>query len=258
MRVIAVANQKGGSAKTTTTINLGAALALQGKRTLLIDLDPQGHVAEGLGIPAESIDLEISAVLENRAKLRDIVQPVRPNLDLAPANILLSQTEAQLFAKTRREDRLKNALKHLDPDAYDFILIDSPPSLGLLTVNVLSAAREVLVTMAAEFYALLGVGLLLNTIEDIRTEVNPDLQILGIVATRVTRTVHSREVIEHVGRELQDRARLLKTTIKEQVCLRSAAAEGKTIFEFDPSSDAAAAYADLAREVIRLKPRRPV
>lgn len=251
MRIIAVANQKGGSAKTTTAINLGAALALQKRRVLLLDMDPQGHLAEGLGIAAESIEVEMSQVLEQKLPLDEIILSVRPCLDLAPSNILLSQTEALLFTKTRREDRLKNALRRLTRN-YDFILIDCPPSLGLLTINALSASQEVLITMAAEFYALLGVGLLLNTIDDMREELNPDLEILGIVATRVTRTNHAREVIHHVQENLQNRARFFKSFVKEQVALRECASAGKTIFEYDPASDAAQAYKALAIEIVKV------
>lgn len=250
MRIIAIANQKGGSAKTTTTINLGAALALQKKRVLLVDMDPQGHLAEGFGIPAESVEKDISLVLEKKARLTEVIQNLRPKLDLAPSNILLSQTEAVLFTKTRREDRLKAALQQLSQE-YDFVLIDCPPSLGLLTVNCLAAAQEVLITMAAEYYALLGVGLLLNTLEDLREELNPDLKILGIVATRVTRTTHSRDVLSHVEENLKSRARLLQTQVKEQVALRNCALSGQTIFEFAPDSEAAQSYTALAKEVIR-------
>ncbi|MBX7219408.1 MAG: AAA family ATPase [Blastocatellia bacterium] len=254
MRIIALANQKGGSAKTTTTINLGAALALQKRKVLLIDMDPQGHVAEGLGFEAESIEKDISQVLEQKLTLDEIIFPARPHLDLAPANILLSQAEAMLFTKNRREDRLKNAIRRLS-NHYDYILIDCPPSLGILTINALSAAHEVLITMAAEYYALLGVGLLLNTIEDFREDLNPDLKILGVLASRVTRTNHARDVLAHVAENLGDRAHLFATQIKEQVILRDAGAHGKHIFEYAPDSDAAASFAALAKELGKTRGR---
>jgi chromosome partitioning protein len=249
MHKIAIANQKGGSAKSTTTIHLGAGLAQLGKRVLLVDMDPQGHLAEGFGLPAGELVKEISAVLDNKLTLTEIVVNVRPNLDLAPSNIRLSYLEAFLFTKYQRENRLKNALKTVT-DQYDYVLIDSPPSLGVLTVNALSAADFVLIPMASDFYAMLGVSLLLQTIEEMKVEINPELKIMGILPTRYTRTVHSREVLERTRTELGSTIHIYSEAIPESVRFREAAALGKTIYEHDPENPGAAAYEQLAKEVI--------
>ncbi len=249
MTITAIASQKGGSAKTTTTIHLGAGIANLGKRVLLIDMDPQGHLAEGFGQPAGELKQEISAVLDRQVPFIDILLPLRPNLTLAPSNIRLAHLEPYLFTKHRREDRLKAAL---DPIAseYDFILIDCPPSLGILTVNALSAADQVLIPMSGDFYSMLGVSLLLETIEEMCAEINPNLQIFGILPTRFTRTTHAREVLDRTREELGKTIRVFNLLIPESVRFREAAALGKTIFEHDPSSPGAEAYQNLAKEVV--------
>lgn len=247
-RIIAVANQKGGSAKTTTTIHLGAAFARQGRRVLLVDMDPQGHLAEGFGLPAGGLEHEISDVLDDKRPLARVIRPVRPNLDLAPSNIRLSYLEAALFTRLQREARLKRALRDV-ADHYDLILVDCPPSLGILTVNALAAADAVLVPMACEFYAMLGVSLLFQTIEEMRAEISPDLRVLGVAPTKCTRTVHAREVLERTRAELAGTVRVFDAVIPESVRFREAAALGKTIFEHAPDSRGAAAYQQLAEEV---------
>ena len=249
MPTVAVSNQKGGSAKTTTTINLGAAVALLGKRVLLVDADAQGHLAEGFDLAAGGLDKEISLVLDGKIPLSDIIQTVRPNLDLAPSNIRLSYLEASLFTRHRREDKLKNALAEAKRD-YDLILIDCPPSLGLLTVNALSAAERVLIPMVCEFYAMLGVGLLLEVIEDMRVELNPSLDILGVLPTRLNRTIHAREVLQRTKRELKDRVTVFEPPVNESVRFKEAAAAGKTIFEYAPDIQGAEAYRNLAKEIV--------
>lgn len=249
MSVLAISNQKGGSAKTTTTINLGAALANNNKRILLIDTDPQGHLAEGFGIAAGSLDKELSLVLDGKLSLSDIVINLRPNLDLAPSNIRLSYLEALLFTRHRREDKLKNALEGYK-DTYDIIVVDCPPSLGLLTVNALSAADYVLIPMVCDFYAMLGVSLLLDVIEDMKIELNPSLKILGILPTRLNRTIHAREVVERTKIELHDRVKVFEPAVNESVRFKEAAAAGKTIFEYAPNIDGAEAYRSLAKEII--------
>lgn len=246
---LAVSNQKGGSAKTTTTINLGAAIALQRSRVLLVDTDPQGHLAEGFGIPAGSLEREISDVLDGKAKLADIVVNVRPNLDIAPSNIRLSYLEALMFTRHRREDKLKNALAEAKGQ-YDVIVIDCPPSLGLLTVNALSAADKILIPMVCEFYAMLGVSLLLDVIEDMRAELNPSLSILGILPTRINRTVHAREVLERTKRELDGRVRVFEPAVSESVRFKEAAAAGETIFEYAPKAKGIETYVKVAEEII--------
>ena len=250
MPAIAIASQKGGSAKTTTAIHLGAALAARGRRVLLVDMDPQGHLAEGLGLAALELTAEISAVLERRQGIADILHPVRPGVDLAPSNIRLASVEAGLYTKLRREDRLKLALAPV-AGAYDYVLIDCPPSLGLLTVNALSAADAVIVPMAAEYFSMLGVGLLLQTIDDMRAEINPTLAVRGLLPTRVARTVNAREILAHVRAELGERVRVFPCPVPETVKFREAAALGKTIFEYAPESPGAAAYRALAEEVDR-------
>ncbi len=248
MLKIAVANQKGGVAKTTTAITLGHAMSEMGKRVLLVDMDPQGHLAEGFGMPSEDIDLEMSAVLNGDAQITDIIHNIRPNLDLAPSNIRLSAVEAKLFLKHRREDKLKNALRAVE-DRYQVILIDCPPSLGLLTVNALSAVDKVLIPMACEFFSMLGVSLLLQTIEDMRAELNPGLTVLGILPTRATRTIHSREVIQRTQAELDGHVHVFGTVIGESVRFREATALGQTILEYAPDIAGARAYRQLAQEL---------
>ena len=249
MPIIAIANQKGGSAKTTTAIHLGHALALEGKRVLLVDMDPQGHSAEGLGLAAGELAQEISEVLERKRSLSEIiVTEVRPNLDLAPSNIKLSYTEATLFTKARREDRLKNALESMT-GRYDYVIIDCPPSLGILTVNALSAASAVLIPMATEYYAMLGVGLLLQSIEEMRAEINPQLSILGLLPTRVTRTINAREVLEQTHEQVGKIVHIFDFSIPETVKFREAAGLGKTLFELEPQSMGAQGYVHLAQEV---------
>jgi len=248
MSVLAVANQKGGSAKTTTAINVAAALAESGRRVLLVDLDPQGHLAEGFGIVAGELERELSQVLDGGAALLDIITKLRPNLDLAPSNIRLSHLEALLFARHRREDKLKNALGPAK-GRYRTIIVDCPPSLGLLTVNAFSAADHVLVPMTCDFYAMLGVSLLLEVIEEVRVEINPDLRILGIIPTRYNRTIHSREVLERTKAELGDRVRVFEPPVSESVRFKEAVALGKTIFEHAPDVPGAAAYRNLAKEI---------
>jgi len=247
-RIIAIANQKGGSAKTTTAINLGAALAALGRRTLLVDLDPQGHLAEGFGIAAASLEHELSEVLDQKQSLESILRPLRENLDLAPANIRLSHLEPYLITRARREDRLKHALTPL-LENYAYVLIDCPPSLGILTVNGFSAAQEILIPMAAEFYALIGVSLLLDTIRDMRVDLNPTLSVLGIIPTRMTRTRHAEAVVARAKEDLNGRVRVFEPSIPETVKVRDAAAAGQPVREFDAHSSATTAYQALA-EVI--------
>lgn len=249
MITLAVSNQKGGSAKTTTTINLGAAVAACDRRVLLVDTDPQGHLAEGFGIAAGSLDKEISLVLDGKLSMPEITINVRPNLDLAPSNIRLSYLESLLFTRHRREDKLKNALASAKND-YDIIIIDCPPSLGLLTVNALSAADGVLIPMVCEFYAMLGVSLLLDVIEEMRAELNPSLRIIGILPTRLNRTIHAREVLERTKAELQGRVKVFQPAVNESVRFKEAVAAAKTIFEYAPNIAGAEAYRSLAKEII--------
>lgn len=246
---LAISNQKGGSAKTTTTINLGAAFAEKNKHVLLVDTDPQGHLAEGFGISSGALDKELSLVLDGKLSLQEIIINLRPNLDLAPSNIRLSYLEALLFTRHRREDKLKNALEGTKNN-YDFVVIDCPPSLGLLTVNALSASNYVLIPMVCDFYAMLGVSLLLDVIDDMKVELNPSLKILGILPTRLNRTIHAHEVIDRTKNELRGRVKVFEPAVTESVRFKEAAAAGKTIFEYAPNIDGAKAYESLAKEII--------
>jgi chromosome partitioning protein len=250
MSIVTIATNKGGTGKTTTCAHVGHALAMSGKRVLLVDVDPQGNLGEVLGVPSQELDQEISAVLESKVSLREIINEVRPNLFLAPANLRLSYLEPWLITSMRREDRLKQALASIDGE-YDITLIDSPPSLGILTINALAAADHVLIPMATEYLSLLGVALLLQTIENMRMQLNPRLQVLGVVATRVTRTSNAREVLETVRGQLPAGVRLLDAAIPERTAAKEAAGLGKTVMEHAPDSPVATAYAELAEEVLR-------
>ncbi len=247
--VIAVANQKGGVAKTTTAIHIGAALAELGKKVLLIDLDPQGHLAEGFGILSDKLTHEISDVFEGSKRITDIIIPsVRPNLDLAPSNIRLSDMELTLVNIRFREYKLKRALEPVLRH-YDFILLDCPPSLGLLTVNALMAAHHVLIPMASEYYSMLGVSLLIKTVRSIKQEANPDLTILGIIYTHHKRTVHAREVVARTQAELGQQLHIFPTSINDSTRFTEASGMGKTIFDVAPEIEGAKAYRLIAEEI---------
>src|SRR5439155_2744753 len=199
-RVIALCNQKGGVGKTTTTINLGAALAEFGRRVLLIDFDPQGALSVGLGVNPMELDLTVYNLLMERGMSADevLLKTAVPNMDLLPSNIDLSAAEVQLVSEVARESTLQRALKPLLAD-YDYIVIDCQPSLGLLTVNALTAAHKVIVPLECEFFALRGVALLMETIQKVQERLNPQLELDGILATMYdARTIHSREVVARV------------------------------------------------------------
>ena len=248
-RIIAVANQKGGVAKTTTVIHLGAALAERGRRVLLVDLDPQGHLAEGFGIVSDQLEVEISDVLDGGKRIADVIIPgIRPNLDLAPSNIRLADMELTLVNLRFREYKFKRALEPVLP-RYDVVLLDCPPSLGLLTVNALIAAREVLIPMASEYYAMLGVSLLIKTIDTIRREANPDLAVLGIVHTHHKRTIHAREVVARTKAELGERVHVFDQPVNDSTRFAEAAGQGQTVFETAPDIEGALAYRQIAEEI---------
>ena len=249
VRIICMANQKGGVGKTTTTIHLGVALAQLGHRALLIDLDPQGHLAEGFGIPSDTLEHELSDVLEGRLALNDIIlTSLRPNLDLAPSNIRLSDMELTLVNMRFREQRLRRALEPVS-SGYDFVLLDCPPSLGLLTVNGLLAADEVLITMATEYLSMLGVDLLIKAIEAIRAEGNSKLRILGIVHTHYKRTIHAREVLQRTRAELGERIRIFEPPVNDTTRFAEASGMGKTVFDIAPTNPGALAYHKIAEEI---------
>jgi chromosome partitioning protein len=248
--VIAVANQKGGVAKTTTVIHLGVAIAALGKRVLLVDLDPQGHLAEGFGIVSDQLEVEISDVLEGSKRINDIIIPnIRPGLDLAPSNIRLSDMELTLVNLRFREYKLKRAIEPI-LHRYDYVLLDCPPSLGLLTVNALIAASEVLIPMASEFYSMLGVSLLIKTIQTIKGEANPDLRVLGIIHTHHKRTLHAREVVARTKAELGAQIHVFETPINDSTRFAEAAGQGGTVFETAPDIEGALAYRQIAEEIV--------
>ena len=248
-KVVAVANQKGGVGKTTTTVNLGACLAEMGKRVLLMDLDPQGHVSSGLGVEKSTINSCMYDVVINNVPLRDIILPTAfKNLWLAPSTIDLAGAELELVPAISRETRLREALAGYRGQ-YDFLFIDCPPSLGLLTVNALTAADTLLVPIQCEYYALEGLSQLMNTIHLVRTHLNPDLQLEGVLLTMYdSRTNLSSQVEDEVKKYFRDK--VYRTIIPRNVRLSEAPSHGLPIIAYDPKSKGAEVYSELAKEVI--------
>jgi chromosome partitioning protein len=252
-RVIAVTNQKGGVGKTTTTINLGAALAEKGHYTLLIDGDPQGALSIGLGLPAYDLEFSLYSILtDTRIPIAAVTHHIRPHLDLVPSNIDLAGAELQLVAMMGREFILRDAIATVR-ERYDFILIDCPPSLGLLTVNALTAADEILVPLQCEFLAMRGLDTLIDVVARVQRRLNPKLRMLGIVPTMYNpRRVHSRAVLDKVRTTYPNK--LLSVAIKESTRFAEAPAARRTIFELDRSGDGAEAYRALAEVIINARP----
>jgi chromosome partitioning protein len=249
-RVVALCNQKGGVGKTTSTINLGAALTEFGRRVLLVDFDPQGALSVGLGIQPHQLDRTIYDVLmESSVTLDDVLLKTNvPGLDLVPSNIDLSAAEVQLVNEVAREQTLARALVPALPD-YDLVLIDCQPSLGLLTVNALTAADGVIIPLECEFFSLRGVALLIDTIEKVRERLNPRLHIEGILATMYdARTVHGREVFARVVEAFGDT--VFDTVITRTVRFPETTVAGEPITTWAPSSAGAQQYRALAKEVL--------
>ena len=249
-RVIAMCNQKGGVGKTTTTINLGAALAEYGRKVLLVDFDPQGALSVGLGVPTHQLDTTIYNLLVERGHdVRQVVQQTRtPGLDLIPANIDLSAAEVHLVGEVAREMVLARVLRPLLDD-YDVVLIDCQPSLGLLTVNALTAAHGVVIPLECEFFAMRGVALLVETIEKICDRLNPRLQVDGILATMYDgRTLHSKEVVRSVVDHFGDQ--VFHTVISRTVKFPDATLAAEPITSYASTHGAAEAYRQLARELV--------
>ncbi|MFM9877034.1 MAG: ParA family protein [Rhodoglobus sp.] len=248
-RIISLCNQKGGVGKTTSTINLGAALAEYGRKVLVIDFDPQGALSAGLGVPTHDVptiyDLLLGTV-KNPAEA--IIHTDYANLDIIPANIDLSAAEVHLVNEVARETILARVLRKVS-DNYDVILIDCQPSLGLLTVNALTAAHGVLIPLECEFFALRGVALLVETIDKVRDRLNPAIELDGILATMFdARTLHSREVLERVVETFGNS--VLETVIGRTVKFPDASVAGAPITSFAPDHSASDAYRQLARELI--------
>jgi chromosome partitioning protein len=255
-RIMAVANQKGGVGKTTSTLNLGAALQELGKSILLVDLDPQASLTMSVGLHPENLSQTIFDVLsatineEQTPTLGDIIIATPAGIDLAPANIELSGAELDLNKATMGELVLREVLSTVQ-ERYDFILIDCPPSLGLLTINALSAANSVLIPLQADYLALKGVNLLMKTIATIQRKINRDLAIAGVFATMVdTRTLHAREVLTSVDKVLAGHVHIFNAVIKMNVRLKEAPITGESILRYATDSNVAKAYRDLAREVL--------
>jgi chromosome partitioning protein len=249
-RIVAMVNQKGGVGKTTSTINLGAALAEAGRRVLLVDFDPQGALSAGLGTNPHELDLTVYNVLMDRkADIYDAIQSTEiENIDLLPANIDLSAAEVQLVNEVAREQVLDRALRKVSDD-YDVILIDCQPSLGLLTVNALTAAHGVVIPLICEFFALRAVALLVETIEKVQDRLNPRLQIDGVLATMYdARTLHSREVIGRLLEAFGDK--VFETVIKRTIKFADATVAAEPITTYAGNHPGAEAYRQLARELI--------
>ena len=248
--IIALCNQKGGVGKTTTAINLGAALAELGRRVLLVDFDPQGSLSVGLGVNPHTLEHSIYNLLLSRdTTIEEVISPTGvPNLDILPSNIDLSAAEVQLVSEVAREQTLLRVLEGIKP-RYDVILIDCAPSLGLLTINALTAADKVIMPLECEFFALRGIALLTDTITKVQDRLNPRLEILGILGTMYDpRTLHSREVLERVVQAFGDT--VFHTVIRRTVKFPETTVAGEPITTYATASPGAAAYRTLAREVL--------
>ncbi|WP_314648116.1 ParA family protein [uncultured Microbacterium sp.] len=248
-RIIALCNQKGGVGKTTTTINLAASLAEYGRKVLAVDFDPQGALSAGLGIQTHDVPTIYDLLLDTKRDAREaIVHSGVDGLDVIPANIDLSAAEVHLVNEVARETILARVLRQVTGD-YDVILIDCQPSLGLLTVNALTAAHGVIIPLECEFFALRGVALLIETIDKVRDRLNPSIEMDGLLATMYDpRTLHSREVLERVVEAFGDD--VLETVIGRTVKFPDASVSGVPITEFAPEHAAAQAYLRLARELV--------
>jgi len=248
-RIIALCNQKGGVGKTTTTISLGASLAEYGRRVLAVDFDPQGALSAGLGVPTHDVPTIYELLLGSVKDTASVIAHTSvPGLDVLPANIDLSAAEVHLINEVARESILARVLAKV-ADQYDVILIDCQPSLGLLTVNALTAAHGVLIPLECEFFALRGVALLVETIDKVRDRLNPAITLDGILATMYdSRTLHSREVLERVVETFGPT--VLETVIGRTVKFPDASVSGTPITSFAPEHQAAEAYRQLARELI--------
>lgn len=247
--IIAVTNQKGGVGKTTSSINVAFYLAKEGKRTLLVDFDPQGNATSGLGVEKQDLEATVADVITGQRKLAEVVVPTEfRNLSVVPTTPTLANTEVEIAQAEHRFTRLKYAIESLHTE-YDFIIIDCPPSLSLLTVNALIAAKYVLLPVQAEFYALEGLGQLLETMKLVRKSLNPTLDLIGVLPTMVdNRTSLSTQVLSEITKHFP--AKVFKTTIPRNVRLAEAPSHGVPIGAYDKFSKGARAYKAVTKEVI--------
>jgi chromosome partitioning protein len=250
--VIVLANQKGGVAKTTTTINLGACLAELGKKVLIVDNDPQGNATSGLGIDRYNLSQCLYNVLIDGEPIEDIIQPCETSgLFIATATIQLAGAEIELVSAISREHKLKRALDSIKND-YDFILVDCPPSLGLLTINALTAADKILIPIQCEYYALEGLTLLMNTVTLVQKHLNPELEILGVLLTMFdARTNLSIQVVDEVKAFFP--GKVFKSIVPRNIRLSEAPSHGKAIIDYDSKSKGAEVYRELAKEVLEIE-----
>ncbi len=250
MRIIAFINQKGGVGKTTCAANIGAGLALQGRKVLLVDLDPQANLSEGLGVETSELKTTIYDVLISGSDIHDALLPIKDNLSLLPSSLDLAGAESELISMQGRESRLKSALQHIR--GYDYVLIDAPPSLGQLTLNAMYAAREIFIPVQTEFYALKGMAKLRTTIAEVQKWGNPHLEVTGVIGTCFdARKNLSKEVLDQVVANFP--GKVFKTLIRDYVALAEAPSAGQDIFAYDGKSRGAEDYASLCKEILAME-----